>query len=193
MLKQTEPRRSKFRTKWPQESPRTCAVRPFHRYEDASNSGSSARDRGRERSQQTHFPAPTAVLRLAKHFSWYELRANHAGALGLLPVGLVERLASGLPHFSSPQWLLAERMFLIVTDFRTEVVKFIFAGRNSGQGKLELDTFSFSVVVWSDQTRSAFSDCEHDRQLLRWGSWVTTFSETARMQDCPSNRIRLAE
>jgi len=33
----------------------------------------------------------------------------------------------------SPQHFLAERMITIVTYFRSQVVKFIFGGRNSGQ------------------------------------------------------------
>jgi len=33
----------------------------------------------------------------------------------------------------SPQPLLAERVIIIVTDFCSEVVNFIFGGRNSGQ------------------------------------------------------------
>jgi hypothetical protein len=41
----------------------------------------------------------------------------------------------------SPQHFLAERMITIVTDFRSEVVEFIFGGRNSGQnGDGEIET-----------------------------------------------------
>lgn len=40
---------------------------------------------------------------------------------------------SGLLDGWSPQDSLAERMILIVPDFRSEVLKFVLRGRNSGQ------------------------------------------------------------
>jgi hypothetical protein len=58
-------------------------------------------------------------------------------APGLFLVGLVELLASELPHFSCAQRLLAERMIIIVAHFRSEVVNFIFGGRNYGQNRNE--------------------------------------------------------
>ncbi len=54
---------------------------------------------------------------------------------GLFSVGLVELLASYLPHFSCAQRLLAEKMITIVAYFRARVVEFIFGGRNTGQRK----------------------------------------------------------
>lgn len=56
-------------------------------------------------------------------------------------VRLVKLLASWRPHFSCAQQLLAERMIIIVAYLRTEVVKFIFGGRSSGQnasGNIEM-------------------------------------------------------
>jgi hypothetical protein len=51
----------------------------------------------------------------------------------------VKLLASWKPHFSCAQQLLAERMITIVTHFCAKVVKFIFAGRNSGQERRRKD------------------------------------------------------
>lgn len=48
-------------------------------------------------------------------------------------IRLVERLPFYLLQFVCAQRLLAERMVTMVAYFRTEVVKFIFGGRNSGQ------------------------------------------------------------
>jgi hypothetical protein len=56
-----------------------------------------------------------------------------ATALRLYMVRLVKLLTSWEPHFSYAQQLLAERMITIVAHFGTQVVKFIFGGRNSGQ------------------------------------------------------------
>jgi len=46
---------------------------------------------------------------------------------------LAARSLSELLDGWSPQHFLAERMITIVTYFRSEVVNFIFGGRNSGQ------------------------------------------------------------
>jgi len=53
-------------------------------------------------------------------------------------VRLVKLLAGWKPHFCYAQQLLAERMITIVSHFCTQVVKFIFGGRNSGQGETEV-------------------------------------------------------
>lgn len=42
---------------------------------------------------------------------------------------------AGLLYRGSPQLLLAKKMILIVTQFGSKVVEFIFGGRNSGQGR----------------------------------------------------------
>jgi hypothetical protein len=44
-----------------------------------------------------------------------------------------ERRPFELPHFCYAQRLLEESMITIVADFRSQVVKFLFGGRNSGQ------------------------------------------------------------
>jgi len=46
---------------------------------------------------------------------------------------LAARSLSELLDGWSPQRFLAERMITILTYFRSQVVKFIFGGRNSGQ------------------------------------------------------------
>jgi hypothetical protein len=61
------------------------------------------------------------------------MRTTRTSLPGLWLVGLVELLTSYLPHFSCAQRLLAEKMITIVAHFLTDVVKFIFNGRNSGQ------------------------------------------------------------
>jgi len=62
------------------------------------------------------------------------------GALSLRGLaGCVIALRTVLDAWS-PQLFLAERMIIIVTDFRSEVVKFIFGGRSSGQSRKEEDT-----------------------------------------------------
>jgi len=48
-------------------------------------------------------------------------------------VSLAVRSVSELLDGWSPQHFLAETMITMVTDFRSQVVKFIFGGRNSGQ------------------------------------------------------------
>jgi hypothetical protein len=56
--------------------------------------------------------------------------------------GLAARSLSELLEGWFPQLFLAERMITIVTDFRSEVVKFILGGRNTGQneGRKQNDT-----------------------------------------------------
>ncbi len=61
--------------------------------------------------------------------------------------GLVERLASYLPHFCCAQRLLAERMITMVAYFHAPVVNFIFGGRNSGQSKTTQRTASGPMVT----------------------------------------------
>jgi len=51
----------------------------------------------------------------------------------IFAVWLAARSLSELLDGWSPQHSLAERMITIVTYFRSQVVKFIFGGRNSGQ------------------------------------------------------------
>jgi len=46
---------------------------------------------------------------------------------------LAARSLSELLDGWSPQRFLAEKMIIILTYFRSQVVKFIFGGRNSGQ------------------------------------------------------------
>ena len=53
---------------------------------------------------------------------------------------LAARSLSELLDGWSPQHFLAERMITIVTYFRSQVVKFIFGGRNSGQRRNEEGT-----------------------------------------------------
>jgi hypothetical protein len=48
-------------------------------------------------------------------------------------VSLAARSLSELLDGWSPQRSLAETIFTMVTDFRSQVAKFIFGGRNSGQ------------------------------------------------------------
>jgi hypothetical protein len=48
-------------------------------------------------------------------------------------VSLAARSFAELLEGWSPQHFLAERIFTMVTDFRLQVAKFIFGGRNSGQ------------------------------------------------------------
>jgi hypothetical protein len=50
---------------------------------------------------------------------------------------LAARSLSELLDGWSPQYFLAQRIITIVTDFRSQVVKFIFGGRNSGQRRNE--------------------------------------------------------
>jgi len=54
-------------------------------------------------------------------------------------VWLAARSLSELLDGWSPQHFLPERMIAIVTDFRSELVKFIFGGRNSGQKAREVN------------------------------------------------------
>jgi hypothetical protein len=67
-----------------------------------------------------------------------------ATALRPCMVRLVKLLASWEPHFSCAQQLLAERMITIVAHFCTQVVKFIFGGRNSGQQGREVRSLRHS-------------------------------------------------
>ena len=53
---------------------------------------------------------------------------------------LAARSLSELLDGWSPQYFLAERIITIVTYFRSQVVKFIFGGRNSGQRRNEEGT-----------------------------------------------------
>jgi hypothetical protein len=62
-----------------------------------------------------------------------------ATALRPCMVRLVKLLACWKPHFCYAQQLLAERMITIVAHFCTQVVRFIFGGRNSGQGEKRSD------------------------------------------------------
>jgi hypothetical protein len=62
-----------------------------------------------------------------------------ATALRPYMVRLVKLLTFWEPHFSYAQQLLAERTITIVAHFCTQVVKFIFGGRNSGQERRRKD------------------------------------------------------
>lgn len=113
----------------------------------------------------------------------------------LLPSSRLVRIRHyELPDRWSPQRFPTKKMIIIVTHFCAQVVKFIFAGRKSGQK--ERKTISAGIQIpaggRTGSPRSSNGVAPH-RQLLRLGSWVTASSETTRMQACPSNRIRSAE
>ena len=86
-----------------------------------------------------------------------------------------------------------EMIVTIVTYFRAQVVIFIFAGRNSGQSETKTDGDKHSKGRGHGRTTVQLECLCRGRQLLRPGSCVTTSSETARTQICPSNWIRDAE
>lgn len=54
-------------------------------------------------------------------------------ARSILAVRLVALSLSELPYAWFPQHLLAKRMITIMAYFRSQVVKFVFCGRISGQ------------------------------------------------------------
>ena len=113
---------------------------------------------------------------------------------------LAARSLSELLDGWSPQRFLAERMITIVTYFRSQVVKFIFGGRNSGQTETKAGTNNFCSATFANESSAdskprICSEATQAKALmcLVFGSWVTTSPETARMQLCPSNWIRSAE
>jgi hypothetical protein len=65
----------------------------------------------------------------------------------VLAVWLPGRSPSELFDGWSPQDFLAERMITMVIDFRSQVVKFIFYGRNSGQNTEEEGRRKFLKVA----------------------------------------------
>lgn len=82
-------------------------------------------------------------------------------------------------------------MVTIVAHFRTRVVKFVFDGRNSGHNETTTQNGCRSNGLGPYATTLVAR--MRARQWLRLGSWITTSSETARMQAWPSNSIRSAE
>jgi hypothetical protein len=75
------------------------------------------------------------------------LRKVRRSACLVFAVWLAARSLSELVDDWSSQRFLAERMITIVTDFRSQVVKFIFRGRNSGQIRNEGDTTRLRYMV----------------------------------------------
>jgi hypothetical protein len=73
---------------------------------------------------------------------------------------LAARSLSELLDGWSPQHFLAVRMITIVTYFRSEVVKFIFGGRNSGQRRNEEGTKRASVKQCQRMAAAARSQGE---------------------------------
>jgi hypothetical protein len=67
----------------------------------------------------------------------------------VLAVWLPARSHSELFDGWSPQDFLAERMITMVIDLRSQVVKFIFCGRNSGQSTEEERRRKFLKVAGS--------------------------------------------
>jgi hypothetical protein len=61
----------------------------------------------------------------------------------LFSAGLDGIAVFSLPHVSGAQRLLAERMITIVAHFRAQGVKFLFAGRNSGQPNKSTERLAF--------------------------------------------------
>ncbi len=94
-------------------------------------------DWGRECSESDGHRSGVAVLPRAKSCPSEGLRKRGVGLPYLFSAGLDGIAVFSLPHISGAQRLLAERMITIVAHFRTQVVKFIFAGRNSGQEQTE--------------------------------------------------------
>ena len=124
----------------------------------------------------------------AKCWSLEHLQETCNSARLLPSSGLVR-----MPHYElfdrwSPQRFPTKKMITIVPHFCAQVVKFIFAGRNSGQKerKTILADVQTRAGVRTSSPRSS-NGVAPDRQLVLLGSWVTTSSETARMQACPSN------
>jgi len=80
----------------------------------------------------------------------------------IFAVWLAARSLSELLDGWSPQRFLAERMITILTYFRSQVVKFIFGGRNSGQTRNEegsntlllRDTNELAVAARSRKAKS---------------------------------------
>jgi len=77
----------------------------------------------------------------------------------IFAVWLAARWLSELLDGWSPQRFLAERMITILTYFRSQVVEFIFGGRNSGQTRNEegTNTLLFSDTnewQWQPEARS---------------------------------------
>ena len=170
-----------------------CALASLPVSGTVSNVSGTSLGRRRGYLQWDYWDGANTHLWSAKSRLYAGMPTSCGSAIGPCLVGLVERLISWLLHFSCAQRLLAERMIIIVAHFRTQVVKFIFAGRNSGQsdtkaqdgwhsnGRLARTEYQRSSTLWAPG------------QLLRLGSWITTSSETARTQVCPSNWIRSAE
>ena len=71
--------------------------------------------------------------RRAKSYIFDNLRNIRRMACLIFAAWLAARSLSELLDGWSPQRFLAERMIIILTYFRSQVVKFIFGGRNSGQ------------------------------------------------------------
>jgi hypothetical protein len=99
----------------------------------SSSVGCRFLENGRGRSPCDSPGGASAVQSSEKPCLCAGMRRTRTSLPGLCLVGLAELPTSWLPHFSCARRLLAERMINIVAHFRTEVVKFIFSGRNSGQ------------------------------------------------------------
>lgn len=79
---------------------------------------------------------------------------------------------------------------IIVAYLRTQVVRILFGGRDSGQKEWKMRS---GVSQNARPARVENNVMDRSRQLLRFGSWITTSSETASTQVCPSNWMRSAE
>ena len=86
------------------------------------------------------------------------LRKVRRAACLVFAVWLAARSLSELVDDWSPQRFLAERMITIVTYFRSQVVEFIFGGRNSGQRRNEEGTDEFPLSDANEWQRQSKPD-----------------------------------